>query len=81
MLVLVGSRFAGTRAYDLSYRNSAGSLYVAGNQDVDLDWIQSIKSQCLDHCPLIVPRYVWEAEKFEWGVSDIEIVKARTFLL
>ncbi|KNB45706.1 chitinase domain-containing protein 1 [Blastocystis sp. subtype 4] len=48
-------------------RNSAGSIYVAGDQDVDQDWIQSIKSKCVDHCPLIVPRYVWEAEKFEWN--------------
>lgn len=48
---------------------------------MDQDWIQSIKSKCMDHCPLIVPRYVWEAEKFEWNVNALEMLKDRIYPL
>ena len=48
---------------------------------MDEDWIRSIKSSCVDHCPQIVPRYVWEAERFEWSVSTLEAMKNRIYPL
>lgn len=66
--VPAGFKFAGIVFSMFSSRNDANELYIDGNQDIDADWIEEVKSNCGEHCPYIVPRYVWEADSLVWTV-------------
>ena len=47
------------------YRNEAGELYIAGEHDIDSQWLADLRVDCPNSCPKIVPRYVWEADEMQ----------------
>ena len=47
------------------YRNEAGELYIAGEHDIDSQWLADLRVDCPNSCQKIVPRYVWEADEMQ----------------
>ena len=44
---------------------------IAGKQDIDEGWMREVRSHCVSKCPYIVPRIMWEADRFSPEVHPL----------